>query len=294
MKIIRPSFSLLLFQTSYQGVSSFSGFLSDHLSGRDSLSIRQRVAALQAIDDKEAVDAVPDEIKELLERAKAIRASLPKEVRTEEPIQTEAELNATFDEKVDESSCEAVKYKLYVDIGREDGTWMDRRWGASGRRIEFTLDVAFLLPNMNVNDVEDVSLAGDDIIRNMVKDNLSGKSSAVRILNASNARLRGGFDSMACEKRNGYRIDAADTTKRFGSSTVRFYVEVEGTKPEDAYGDISIPKGRLYFSLPCFGSSLRQLSSKQGFVTVRRIGWNTGWRREESRIVGIFRATKMN
>ena len=34
-------------------------------------------------------------------------------------------------------------YRQYNDIGREDGTWMDPKWGASGRRIEFTVDVCF-------------------------------------------------------------------------------------------------------------------------------------------------------
>ncbi|KAL3791061.1 hypothetical protein ACHAW5_002838, partial [Stephanodiscus triporus] len=32
-------------------------------------------------------------------------------------------------------------YQLYLDIGREPGTWMDPRWGASGRRVELTLDM---------------------------------------------------------------------------------------------------------------------------------------------------------
>ena len=56
------------------------------------------------------------------------------------------------------------------------------------------------------------------------------------------------------------------------------------------YSDVFVPKGNLYFSLPCFGGKISQLSSKEGPVTIRQVGWNTGWRREESRIVGIFRA----
>ena len=54
--------------------------------------------------------------------------------------------------------------------------------------------------------------------------------------------------------------------------------------------DIYIPRGCLYFSLPCFGGKVSQLSTKDGIVSVRQVGWNTGWRREESRIVGTFRA----
>lgn len=61
--------------------------------------------------------------------------------------------------------------------------------------------------------------------------------------------------------------------------------------------DVSIPPGCLYFSLPCFfrgggnaDPSNILFSTKEGIISVRQIGWHTGWRREESRIVGIFRA----
>jgi hypothetical protein len=60
--------------------------------------------------------------------------------------------------------------------------------------------------------------------------------------------------------------------------------------------DISIPKGRLYFSLPSFPRGDRNdpsnmlLSTKEGIISVREMGWHTGWRRQESRIVGVFRA----
>jgi hypothetical protein len=67
---------------------------------------------------------------------------------------------------------------------------------------------------------------------------------------------------------------------------------VDGTKADQnyVYGDVSIPKGYLYFSIPCFGGRIDQLSTKEGPVTVRETGWHTGWRRKESRIVGVFKA----
>eukprot|EP00555_Chaetoceros_dichaeta_P005596 CAMPEP_0198258498 /NCGR_PEP_ID=MMETSP1447-20131203/7906_1 /TAXON_ID=420782 /ORGANISM="Chaetoceros dichaeta, Strain CCMP1751" /LENGTH=126 /DNA_ID=CAMNT_0043945633 /DNA_START=166 /DNA_END=543 /DNA_ORIENTATION=- len=126
----------------------------------------------------------------------------------------------------------------------------------------------------------------------MVNDNKSGKSSIVRIIDsAPTARLRGGFDKMDCGG-GGYRVDGASGgggAKRYSSSTVRFYIQVDGLPPRhggsNLYGGISIPEGRLYFLLPCFGSGVGQLSTKEGIVTVRQTGWHTGWRREESRIV---------
>ena len=168
-------------------------------------------------------------------------------------------------------------YRLYVDIGREDGTWMDPRWGASGKRIEFTLDVRFVADDD----------ASQEAARRMVRDNLGGKRQAVRVLEAAaHARLRGGFDRMRCDC-GAYRIDAGNKP---GVGTVRFYVAVAGIGSGEAYGDVSIPEGCLYFSLPVFGNSTSNLSTKEGIVSVRQMGWHTGWRREESRIVGTFRA----
>lgn len=170
-------------------------------------------------------------------------------------------------------------YRLYVDIGREPGTWMEPRWGASGKRIEFTLDVR-LLTNR---------LATPEVSKKMVKDNSMGKSSQVFALETANfARLRDGFDKMKCNG-GAYRID----TGRSGRRTIRMFINVEGTNKADqsyVYGDISVPSGCLYFSLPCYGNGINNLSIKEGLVSVRQIGWHTGWRREESRICGVFKA----
>lgn len=170
----------------------------------------------------------------------------------------------------------STMYRLYIDIGREDGSWMDPRWGASGRRIESTLDVCF-------STIE----ASPAIKERMVQDNQNGKSSNVSVIEtATRARLKGGFDSMKVQS-GGYRVD--------NGGAIRFYVSVEGTKE----GDVSIPEGNLYFSLPCFikgkssgTTSIEKvlLSTTEGICSVRQIGWHTGWRRQESRIVGVFRA----
>ncbi|KAL3925726.1 MAG: hypothetical protein SGILL_000205 [Bacillariaceae sp.] len=174
------------------------------------------------------------------------------------------------------------EYRLYVDVGREEGTWMDARWGASGKRIPFNLDIKLLS-----NKLADPLLADK-----MVKDNSMGKSSQVYALEtAPFARLRDGFDRMSCYG-GAYRIDV----DKGGRHTIRIMVEVEGTLADQdyIYGDVSIPKGCLYFSLPCFGMRIDQLSVKEGPVTVRQSGWHTGWRRQESRMLGIFQAKTMS
>ena len=190
-----------------------------------------------------------------------------------------------------------VGYRLYVDVGRESGTWMDPRWGASGARIDFTVDVSFLTPHTDDGGDDrdggmDVSLADEEVRGRMVKDNFGGDSGAVRIVETRTdaARLRGGFDRMAC-RGGGYRIDRGGGN---GSGAVRFHLLVDGTPtegPGSTYGDVSVPAGCLYFSLPCFGSDgISNLSRREGPATVRQVGWHTGWRRKESRIVGTFRA----
>jgi hypothetical protein len=146
-----------------------------------------------------------------------------------------------------------------------------------GRCIDFSTDIKMFL-NIPANA---------DVVERTVKDNFGGTSSLIyKIVSSPFARLRSGFDRMACHG-GGYRID----TGRNGVGTVQFHLSVNGTpERESSFGDIHVPGGRLYFSLPCFGNSTSQLSTKEGPVTVRQIGWHTGWRREESRIAGTFRA----
>jgi len=177
------------------------------------------------------------------------------------------------------------QYRLYVDIGREDGTWMDPRWGASGKRIEFSLDIGLIVNR----------LAVPEISKKMIQDNTVGKSSQIFALETARfARLRDGFDRMECKVGGGaYRVDMGKS----GRSTIRIVIEVEGTNKADQsyiYGDVSIPTGCLYFSLPCFGSGISNLSIKEGLVSVRQVGWHTGWRREESRICGVFTAKSLS
>lgn len=189
------------------------------------------------------------------------------------------------DDDKEEEVAAGVEYRLYIDVGREDGTWMDPRWGASGKRIPFTLDVR-LLDTTTANNHPPL---GPDkrLVQAMVRDNSMGKSSPVySIQTGAHARLRDGFDRMLCYG-GAYRIDLAN-----GRYTIRMVLEVDGTKADQnyMYGDVSIPPGFLYLSLPCFGGNISQLSTKEGPVTVRQSGWHTGWRRKESRILGVFTA----
>lgn len=195
-----------------------------------------------------------------------------------------------------------------------DGSTM----GASGRRLEFTLDVSFLRlqPDGAPSQVND--LASDDIGTKLISSTTSSGSSRSSLSpiyalhSAPYARLLGGFDKMEIYD-GGYCIESSSTAT--ATSTMRFCLSVAGT----TNGDITIPKGYLYFALPYFGIIQQQqqqqqsvqvgsadnkstftsqqkvmnLSSRDGTVTVKQVGWHTGWYREESRILGLFRAVPL-
>jgi hypothetical protein len=215
--------------------------------------------------------ALRDEAEDLLERARKIRESLPEEKEKEVIISDSTE---------EDKENVLGEYRLYVDIGRESGTWMEPRWAASGKRIDFSLDVALYS-----------DLVPKELADQMVNDNTWGEKTPVyRVRPLQPARLRSGFDKMKCQE-GGYRLDNKSTT-------IRFFLPVDGIGSaaydvaKSTYGDVWIPSGNLYFSLPCFGSP-KNLSTREGPVTVREMGWHTGWRRKESRIVGTFRAVRL-
>lgn len=178
-------------------------------------------SSTRTLSSKESKD-LKSEAAELLEKARQLRQSLPSEQSRKD---SSVSINGrTSRWTVPESDTPGVSYRLYVDIGREQGTWMDPRWGASGKRIEFSLDVKFFTE----------TVANQTVVDRMVKDNFGGTSSPVyELKTAPKARLRSGFDEMACYG-GGYRID---TARNGASSTVRFHVLVDGT-PESgsSYG----------------------------------------------------------
>ena len=158
-----------------------------------------------------------EEASALLSKARQLRMEIGDDGS---PTSTGSERKGVSQWLVDSEENEGVGYRLYIDIGREGGTWMDRRWGASGRRIPFSVDVKFLTEFASKQEAD-----------KMVKDNFGGKSSKPSVLTvAKSARLRGGFDGMKCHG-GCYRIDAAR-----GQYTVRFYLEVDGTKDDQGYG----------------------------------------------------------
>ncbi|KAL7580325.1 hypothetical protein ACA910_004360 [Epithemia clementina (nom. ined.)] len=297
--------SLVLITSKWEGTAAFGP--SRYSFGMQSVNFQKRQSRRQAGG---TVDDLKSEAEELLRRAREIRSSLPLPEKARNESGDGVEIQSKVPEfRVPSSPPPGYGYRLYLDLGREDGTWMDPRWGASGKRIQFTLDVHFASPPQslkainkgpfvvpasparNTNTTSNAPwVPTPEALSRMIKDNFGGKSFPIyRLISAPFARLRQGFDRMKTTGEGAYRLDQA----RNGGLTVRFLVDVEGTLDGQGHSDIFVPKGCLYFSLPCFGDT-SMFSAKEGPVTVRQIGWHTGWRREESRIVGTFRAVPLD
>ena len=233
------------------------------------------------------------EAERLLAKAKALRESLPTSSAAPNANVIQGKIASDFSLSENQSD---NSFRLYLDIGREKGTWMDPRWGASGRRIECTLDVSFAKDEQQNDDAspspEQQQLLASETADRLLKTVTNTKSSlspVYKLQTAPYARLRGGFDKMAIQE-GGFCIES---TPSASSSTLRFCISVAGTKD----GDVIIPEGLIYFALPYFGiqssTNTMALSTKEGTITVKQMGWNTGWRREESRILGVFRAVPL-
>ena len=230
---------------------------------------------------------------ELLEKARKLRQEIDqatretaKQKRSDDSSSTTTSSNkdtttsqATSPWSLTEQDRDVTAYRFYVDIGREPGTWMEPQWGASGQRMEFSLDVAFT-----------TRAATRTVAKQMVQDNkgrgmASSQSPVYNLSVAPFARLRGGFDRMKCAP-GAYRLD---TAKDRGQKTLRLFFHAPQGK---TMGDVTIPKDtNLYISLPVLADS--SLSRKQGIVSVRQYGWHTGFYTRESRIVGVVKAVRL-
>jgi hypothetical protein len=176
----------------------------------------RRIMMLPRLQSSGSEEELLAEAENLLRRARDLRATLPvEEVRSsrKESLSGSTPSNSKWRVK-DNPAVPGVGYRLAMDIGREDGTWMDPRWGASGRRISLSLDVLF-------SDV----VAEKELQKKMIKDNFGGQSSSIYSLQtAPVARLRNGFDEMKCSP-GAYRVDSGGN----GKQTARFFVPVSGT-----------------------------------------------------------------
>jgi hypothetical protein len=256
---------------------------SNHHGGQLTAPPTRRPWVLQlarTVGDNDKESALREDAKAMLEKAKELRNQIEQSSLPSSGARAAGSRPMPAAPEGADAMMGGEDFRLYVDIGREEGSWMDSRWAASGRRIEFILDVRFL------DRPADAEACG-----RIVADNMTGaKTIAKCLLVATHGRLNNGFNKMKCSH-GAYRIDMSNNSD--ATNTVRFCIGTEGTLPKSAT-DVWIPNGDLHFSLPVFGKTPAQLSQKAGIVSVRQMGWNTGWRRVESRILGVFRAVRLD
>lgn len=110
---------------------------------------RGRIRSSALHDTSGSNDNAPTTITEaqkLMAKAKAIRESIPISATDEPNQQQQTTVNKILSEfslpqqSLDENS---NNYRLYLDIGREKGTWMDPRWGA--RYVHMVIDYIIFL-----------------------------------------------------------------------------------------------------------------------------------------------------
>eukprot|EP00903_Cladosiphon_okamuranus_P014178 g13175.t1 len=129
------------------------------------------------------------------------------------------------------------QWLVMLDVGREKGTWMPQNWGISGRRVEVDLLVKFL-PGGDMEAKVDSPFVDMTV-------------------------TPGRWSVGAAEGTN--RRRPASSLGSLTSDTCRFWVEASGL----TRGDVTIPEGKLYFAVPCWGGKL----SRKGLITVRQRRW---------------------
>jgi len=123
-----------------------------------------------------------------------------------------------------------TRWKLSLDIGREEGTWMPKTWGVSGNRLILNMEIEFTQEQLYEREEFLGGLGGARILK--VCDN--------QMILAPT--IREGIRKIECLE-GGWRIGKGEGPK--GTDILRFYLEVED-KISRENGDVYCPPGRIY------------------------------------------------
>lgn len=123
-----------------------------------------------------------------------------------------------------------TSWKMTLNVGREQGTWMPKDWGISGER---------LLINFQIN------FTGDQLY---TRDDFLGGLGGARILNITDNQMtlspsvREGIKTIRALE-GGWRVAKGQGPQ--GTDILRFYLEVE-ERISHTEGDVYCPAGRIY------------------------------------------------
>eukprot|EP00559_Dactyliosolen_fragilissimus_P003127 CAMPEP_0184867378 /NCGR_PEP_ID=MMETSP0580-20130426/26278_1 /TAXON_ID=1118495 /ORGANISM="Dactyliosolen fragilissimus" /LENGTH=452 /DNA_ID=CAMNT_0027367625 /DNA_START=152 /DNA_END=1510 /DNA_ORIENTATION=- len=133
-----------------------------------------------------------------------------------------------------------TEWKLVLNIGRENGTWMPKTWGISGTRLLLNLEMEFTDEQLYDRDDFLGSMGGSKILK--IKDNVLRVAPSIS-QGQRNVRAKNG----------GWRVVRGQGPQ--GTDMLRFYIELEeqiSRSGEDVY----CPAGRIYCSCGYFPQSL--------------------------------------
>lgn len=130
---------------------------------------------------------------------------------------------------------------LTVNVGRDQNTWMEKEWAASGARLQFPIHIRF------TDEVMDLGIPGEEGLGGRYCKRLDVINPSVSTFVGPNGQVQvpvlgGGWASLPIRERS---PDGGGETK------LRFFLDF----PEGASrNDVSIPEGRVFFSGVAFVS----------------------------------------
>ena len=137
----------------------------------------------------------------------------------------------------DSISLDGLECRINVDVGREQGTWMDKDWAASGGRLVLPVNVVF------TNDRVDLGIPGEEGLGGRYCRKLEVLEDTVTIVGPS------GQVQVPVSDGGWATLPILNKKLEQGERKLRFFLDF----PIGAQrNDVTIPSGRVFFSSSCF------------------------------------------
>jgi len=177
-------------------------------------------------------------------------ASTDNSSTTTVPIRKNPSVSLPLDPMVEQLTLLSdTSWKMSLNIGREQGTWMPKDWGVSGDRLLINLQIDFTGQQLYKREDFLGGLGGARILK--IKDNQMTLSPSVREGIQTIRALEGGW-----------RV--AKGQGPMGTDILRFYLEVE-ERISHTDGDVYCPAGRIYCNCGYFPMNRPDSGRKQRY-----------------------------
>lgn len=181
------------------------------------------------------------------------------DAKTMTPVSLQSNGSLSFNDKASNNNNDLLddtRWKIVMNIGREQGTWMQKDWGASGDRLLFELVIDFTSDPSYQRDEFFQSVANVkelDVVEAWVFPTGVGQDSV-------------GRRPIKVKDVGAYRVLQGQGP--MGTDIVRMYFDLEEDVRQKASSDVYCPKGRIYATCGYFPmkKSRSDGSSLQGSV----------------------------